>query len=400
MRKLTLLLGLLPLSACERGPAEPPAADTPAFASTAIQRPVHWTVMDLKCPDGSVRSGGSAQWQSIVPLDERGDVILVGGSDPAPPAGCQGREDWFVYDLSSSQPVLLDAINTGVTGFNIGVHSPRGSSVGFGVEGNVLAVYDGGFRTVSLPITALAVWAASPTEVWIGGGSVAAGRIVKYDGSGTFVVEHAGGGQVWSIWGYGPTARFARGLTGILERNPDGTWTPMVLPADCDNQTAWGIVGRSPNDVWTIGSEGAWPTTKSCLLHYDGNQWMTVAAPAGGAGLSWVWPLAAQQVLVAGQQVSLQVGSELIALWGSADAGETWTQFADPQFSDLGAAAARGFFALGITQGGNRIFAPTIVGGRLLLGTPQDVFAIAARRSLGAPLGVLGTEGMVEPLEP
>ena len=225
----------------------------PSFAATGLHRSLNWTVRDLPCPDGTVPTSGG-QAQSVVPLGDASGLLLM-GSAPL----CQGiapstwTPDWYVYDVSSGTPVLVDAFDDETSGFNVGAHSPRGSSVGFGVEGSALVTYDGGFHSVDLSsgVFGVGVWAAPPTSIWVVGSvdqnsyGPGSGRIVHYDGDSRRV-EYEGNNRFWQVWGFGTSALFAsyQGYVdvdnnidlpgGLLQRQPDGSWTPVELPDGCE----------------------------------------------------------------------------------------------------------------------------------------------------------------------
>jgi hypothetical protein len=359
----------------------------------AGSRPLHWTITDLPCPEGTEPVAG--QLQSAQPLDPVSGLLLVGTSTV-----CRGTEepywtpDWHIYDVSSGVAEFVDAFDTEGVGFNVGAHSPIGSSVVFGVDATALTIYDNGFRKVTLPegLWGMDVWAASPASLWIAGSTEAwnpsipwttggPGKIAWTDGA-EFVIEHDGGSPVLAIWGFGRSAMFASTMTGILQRNPDGTWFDVELPDACGGvYVMHSLSGRSPWDVWAARS--------TCLLHFDGSAWSTVSLPTYADGTpiwaSSVLSLSARSILVAGQG---PVGLEYVALWGSVDLGQTWMQVGDPAFTDLPGGSSRGFFAMGATQGANRIFLPTIAGRKLLIGTPMDFAAIGERRDNRQAVGM------------
>jgi hypothetical protein len=353
-------------------------------------RPIQWSVLDLPCPEGTDPVDG--QVQAAVPLGPASGLVLIGTSTV-----CRGgtepsywTPDWFVYDISSGSAVLVDAFDTEAAGFNLGVHSPVNSRVAFGVDGTVLTTYDNGFHKVDLPagVWGIDVWAASPRAVWIAGSSEpwdpyypwttgGPGKIIRFDGE-AFVVEYDGGSPVLDIWGFGPRAMFASAMTGILQRRPDGTWTDVDLPDACGGTYSGDVlVGLNPRDVWAA--------RYTCLLHFDGESWRTVAVPVSGNPASPMWvqavlPLSATSVLIAGQ--GSVPAPDYIALWGSADRGQTWSQIHDPVFASLPLGSQyRTFFAMDATPGGTRMFLPPIRGAKLFVGTPMDFAAIGGHGS-------------------
>jgi hypothetical protein len=330
-----------------------------ALEKSALPAPIEWSAHVLPCVTGEK----AQQLQGIYPLDEKGDLVLVGRS-----GGCLGHEDYQVFDLSSGTPAMLDAIFTGAPGFNLGTHSPHGSGAGFAATGKQLVVYDpdDGFSMVAIPCdgncTATGVWAASPTDVWIvTGGPGTVGRILRYR-DGAFTVEYEGG-VLQDVWGFGANANhvFAVGADGILRRGHGGTWELVLdgsdLPGAC--RPFWSIHGSHPEHVWAAGSAG-------CLFHGDGETWTAVPTPDVMVGVIAVWSFNPQQVLIAGQGgVDLSAGR--VALWGSVDGGASWTQVSDAAFTGLPTGGDAAFFNVAATKGGTRIYAPAI-NGTLLFG--------------------------------
>ncbi len=346
----------------EREPTSLGQGDVGVLMSRSlIRKPIQWSAHELLCRDGSkVR-----QLQSIFPLDGPGNLVLVGRS-----RGCPGKEDYLVFDLSSGEPVLLDAIDAGIGCFNFGAHSPQGSTIAFGAECTKLVVYDGGFSLIDIRCagncTANGVWAASPTDVWVVTGPPGdVGQILHYDGD-EFTVEHEGGSflDIWGVGGPNPQTMFAVG-DRIMQRDGDGTWrevlSPGERPADCQGGTdLLNVVGRSPTDVWAVGFN-------PCILHYDGKSWTEIPAPDNATRLGGVWPLDAKRIVVSGRG-GVDLGAGLISLWDSVDGGESWTQFSDPVFAGLPDNRDGWFLNLAATNGGQRIYAPGDAG-TLLLGT-------------------------------
>jgi hypothetical protein len=341
---------------------------TSAKDREVVRRPYHWSVHDLQWPGGL----GDHQLQSVYPLDATGDLVLVGG---------QGFEnDYVVFDLSSGSPVVV-AGSGNLLGYKTAAFSLKNSSVGFG-GGDVLVKYDGAFELIPMPCgedeycRITGIWASSPTDVWttrfrrVPTGpteSVYFSEIWYWNGD-SFALEYqveAGFSayiHLWDIWGHASEPMFAVGER-LLQRNADGAWQEMLgpeeLPATCDY--LFKVRGRNPADVWASGFFG------ECLLHYDGKRWSVM--PRHEASPNSIWPLDAKQILWAGQgYTAVELGR--ISIWGSVDGGESWTQLQDPVFSQLPAGGAyAAFFDIAGTVGGTRVFAPTITGGRLVIGS-------------------------------
>lgn len=350
-----LLIGAAILLGCGNPSTAPPVASEPVFSTEPSPRPIMWSGHEvLGCP---IARG---QLQSIFPLDEDGDVLLLGL------AGCPeiAFQDFRVVDVSSGSAVIVDAIDTQQPGFNVNVHSPRGSQIGFGVEGRVLVKYDDGFELLPIPCTVNCtpmngVWAGSPDAVWV---ISLDGEILRYDGSDFFLEHFVGSRGLWSLWGFGeqtPSVMYAVG-DGILRRDENGTWTDVVSSADAracdDGDGLFRVVGRNPNDIWVA-------SLFDCVMHFDGQSWSVVDLP-DGIFPSAIWPLSATQILAAGFGPS---DVDQLDLWGSADGGKTWGQFSDPVFTNRPEGRDGTFFALGGTWGGQRIYAPGI-GGTLWYG--------------------------------
>ena len=116
---------------------------------------------------------------------------------------------------------------------------------------------------------------------------------------------------------------------GILRRDRDGTWNEVLSPAEysgfgCGSLFAR-VRGLSQNDIWVN-------SLQLCILHFDGQSWTGMPVPNEMGSSGGIWPLSRKQILVSGQGgEDLPAGK--IALWGSVDAGQSWTQFSDPVFT-------------------------------------------------------------------
>ncbi len=374
-------------------PTSPPSGDVGVvLGQSPIGRALDWSAHEIHF----CASGG--QLQSIYPLDGVGERILVGRTCGA------DSQDYQVWDLSSGAPVLEATINTGETGFNTGAHSPQGSEIGFAGEGRMLLVYDGSFHQVEVPCPddcdIWDVWAASPTDVWVAAATdFVVGRIYYYDGA-SFTLEYEGvwptsGGTIWSLWGFGgpnPTTMYAVGDV-ILERDKDGHWSemPSPIPDACFN-FLWDVKGRSPVDVWAT-------SFGTCILHYDGQSWREMPVPAEACAFGGMWPLSASQIMVSGQ-CGVDLSEGRIAMWGSQDGGQTWTQVIDPAFIGLPNDLNVEYFEMAATRGGQAIFGPGIRG-TLAYGQPgqsRPVVALAPFDLYGLRLNETESESTRAPV--
>ncbi|HRI52764.1 MAG TPA: hypothetical protein PLW65_21530 [Pseudomonadota bacterium] len=109
-----------------------------------------------------------------------------------------------------------------------------------------------------------AVWAASPTEVWISGsGSGNGGHLIRWDGK-TFSQFDAPARTVYkAIWGSSASAIWAVGYEGGIARWDGSHWSaePKATTANLH-----AIAGSGPTQVWASGEKGV-------LLRYDGTKW-------------------------------------------------------------------------------------------------------------------------------
>jgi len=336
-----------------------------------VHRPYQWSVHDLPWPGGL----GDRQLQSVLPLDAQGDLVLVGG---------QGDEsNYVVFDFSSGNPVVVASIGN-LGGYKTALHSPNNSSVVYAGGGNVLVKYDGGFDLIPLPCanddncSMNGIWARSETDVWITRSrshpidvdqSLYYDEIWHWTGDGFSLEYESFAGDVshfhlWGIWAT-PSGNemFAVG-DRILHRNDEGVWSEMLhwndLPGTCDGYL-FSVQGVSAKDVWVSDFWG------KCLLHYDGASWSDVTSHA--ASPNTIQLLGGKQMLWAGQgRTDGMVGR--ISIWGSVDGGLSWNQLQSPVFSQVPMGGSQGgFFDLAMTTGGTRVFAPTIRGGRLVIGS-------------------------------
>lgn len=105
-----------------------------------------------------------------------------------------------------------------------------------------------------------AIWAASPTSIWVGGGSTG-GVMRHYDGFNWS--EQTNFARIRGLWGSGNSDVWAVGASSVLRWN--GTnWS--AIPSVTDVYEA--VSGTGPGDVWAVGGSGA-------IGHWNGTSWAT-----------------------------------------------------------------------------------------------------------------------------
>ena len=246
-------------------------------------------------------------------------------------------------------------------------------------------------------ITAIDVWAFSPSDVWVIDGSA---TVQRYDGDSWSTLDSGSSGGLLCIFALSPTEVWLCAGREVLFY--DGTtFTPMDVstPTGLDGITA--VWASSQTDVWAVGDDAivahydgaSWGRTiagspfKSSiwgsgpsdiyalstfdLVHYDGSSWTEVELDAGG-GDGQVWGTGASDVWVMtdSSEISHFDGArwetletfdfvgDLAAVWGpapddlwaagSAGAiahydGDSWTEVAHQQ---IGAPYLRLFLAV------------------------------------------------------
>jgi hypothetical protein len=145
----------------------------------------------------------------------------------------------------------------------------------------------------------LCAWGSSASDVWIGGGGLAADRpVLLMRGGGSSFVEQPVDvhGTVWWIHGTGANDVWAVGQAG-LALHWDGTaWSPR------DTGTVanfYGVWAAAPDDVWLVGGSPTTPGPTDVLVHYDGASFTVVPPPRVlGATYFKVWGLSSSDVLV------------------------------------------------------------------------------------------------------
>ncbi len=128
-----------------------------------------------------------------------------------------------------------------------------------------LTVQEGGLDV------ARAVWAWTPSDVWVGGGD----GTYHYDGARwTASASNNTATTIYGVWGSTSTDVWAVGQHGTSSANSSGiilhwngmTWSPVTTQVAA---TLRGVWGSGAKDVWAVGSGGT-------ILHWNGFKWTAV----------------------------------------------------------------------------------------------------------------------------
>jgi hypothetical protein len=206
---------------------------------------------------------------------------------------------WSTMSTSSSS----DSFNSVWTGSASDVWAGRGADPVTSVGATVH--YDGSSVSesyVALASSSIAVWGASPSDVWAVGfagrtGSIHSGSITHYDGSSWSSAVPTVSRMLVGIWGSSGSFIVAVGGDYV-----DGTGVVLTYDGK-DWSTSWtgaglsGLVsvwGTSATNVWAVGD---------VVLHFDGKRWSTVPSPTT-ATVRGVWTSSPGDVwAVAGNEV-------------------------------------------------------------------------------------------------
>ena len=195
------------------------------------------------------------------------------------------------------------------------------------------------------------MWAASETDIYVGGGKTYDACLYHYDGAGWIEISalHSISGPIFDIWGVGGNDVYVAGLEGwwhydgstwteegttitegvwgfeggdlflayspVIARRHAGQWQTMILPAGLRTPIQIrGFWGTSQADMYAVGR---WST----ILHYDGNangEWSLLNA--GLAGTSYdlysVWGTASNDIFAAGGAIILHYNG---STWSKID---------------------------------------------------------------------------------
>jgi len=168
-----------------------------------------------------------------------------------------------------------------------------------------------------------AIWAASPTDVWV----VGDGDARHYDGTTWSDKTMPAHGTLNAVWGLSPTNIYAAGDGGTLLHYDGTSWTKISgIPTTTWNLYA--IWASGPSDVYAIGYLGN-------LSHYDGMTWTSMWSQATtnhiygltGFGANDIWGVTENGGVVhktaTGWTKQTLSSYHLYAIWGAA-ANDIW----------------------------------------------------------------------------
>jgi len=184
------------------------------------------------------------------------------------------------------------------------------------------------------------VYFTSPTEGWVVGGDVTAGKgvLLHYSwGTWTSVtppipssvsstwwlsgVHFTSASNGWAV-GYDGTNH-----EGVLLHYSWGTWTSVAPPNVSKLWSLFGVYFTSPSSGWAVGWDGT--TAKGVLLHYSKNKWTSLTPPDPPSGTS-NWDL--QGVHFTSPTEGWAVGGGLGGVLFHYSGG-TWTSVTPPNVS-------------------------------------------------------------------
>jgi len=193
---------------------------------------------------------------------------------------------------------------------------------GYGIHGKI-AHYDGKSWTEMVEDAGTqlnAIWAASPTSIYVAGGFNATGLVMHYDGQEWSTVFADAGAELKTIWGRSDSDIYAAGVGGTIVHF-DGTKWSKVL-ADLRAGVFEDIHGTS---------DGIWLTSDNGIEHWDGSalsfsyEWPTVTSIEALGGCS------ENDVFAAGFGTSDSAGAPLVLRYQ----GDDWHPMSVPGVEPL-----------------------------------------------------------------
>lgn len=167
------------------------------------------------------------------------------------------------------------------------------------IGGRSLQRFDGNTWTVMTgpwdpngSIDLYAFWGSSATDIWATGLSSKIfhfnGSVWSFDGTLNCCTAFAYSG--YGLWGLSPNNVWIVGSRGNANQWSGTTWTPHFLPTAT---TAWSVWGSAANDVYAIGDHGR-------IFHYDGANWSTAADVPTSVTLNHIWGSSSSNIFAVG----------------------------------------------------------------------------------------------------
>jgi hypothetical protein len=127
------------------------------------------------------------------------------------------------------------------------------------------------------PEAMLSVVGTSTSDVWVVGADKGAGPVVlHWDGAAWEKLTTGSRGDLWWVLPFAGGPVYMAGSGATLLRYENGAFTRMAAPGVARN-TVYGIWGKSPDDVYAVGSVAA---HSGFVWHYDGQAWTELRLPA------------------------------------------------------------------------------------------------------------------------
>jgi hypothetical protein len=173
-------------------------------------------------------------------------------------------------------------------------------------------------------------WGPGDGTVWVVGGTLDEGRILRRD-AGEWTEVDPGIPVPLLNWVHGTSATdvFVAGDFGRILHFDGQTWRRHATPIAA---AVWGLWAVAPDDVWAVGGDTI-PDSPPFIMHYDGQAWslvpVTLQRPRVSAFFK-VWGSGPDDLYVVGQngvalhydghtftELFLGVSQDLIGIWGT-----------------------------------------------------------------------------------
>jgi hypothetical protein len=119
----------------------------------------------------------------------------------------------------------------------------------------------------------LSVWGSGPSDLWVAGGQVDRGLILRGDGASWTPVETGATSLLWWVYGFSATDVYAVGSRGLILHYDGETWERVESGTD---RTLYGVWGASKGDVWIVGGEPGGAAGEAVVLRGQGRSFQRV----------------------------------------------------------------------------------------------------------------------------